>query len=69
MLKEQQKKEVEVSHSEDQQLIEEAIPKETDTQENPSIPDISINLLEEDVDIFRKLNIPWMTSDAQETTT
>ena len=33
------------------------------------MPDISINLLEEDANIFRKLNIPWMPSDAQETIT
>ena len=69
LLKQQQEKETEVSYDEDQLLIDETIPKETDTQENPSIPDISTNLLEEDADIFRNLNIPWMPSDVQDTTT
>ena len=44
------------------------MPKEIDTQENPSIPDISTDMLEEDADIFRKLNIPWMPTDVQDTT-
>ena len=68
-MKQQQEEETEVPYVEDQKLKDEAIPKETDTQENPGIPHISINLLEEDADIFRKLNIPWMPSDAQETIT
>ena len=63
MIKEEQQKEAEVSYSKDQLLIDEDIPKEADTQENPSIPDISTDLLEEDADIFRKLNIPWMPTD------
>ena len=44
-------------------LIDEDIPKEADTQENPSILDISTDLLEEDADIFRKFNIPWIPTD------
>ena len=63
MIKEEQQKEAEVSYSKDQLLIDEDIPKEADTQENPRIPDISIDLLEEDADIFRKLNIPWIPTD------
>ena len=50
-------------------MLDEAIPKEADTQENPSIPDISTNLLQEDKDIFKKLDIPWMPSDIKDTTT
>ena len=69
MLKQQQGKETKVSYDEDQLLIDEATPAEAASQENPSIPDISANLLQEDEDIFRKLNIPWMPSDAQETIT
>ena len=45
------------------------MPKETDTRENPTIPDISTNLLEEYANIFKKVNIPSMPSDAQDTTT
>ena len=40
-------------------MKDEVIPKE----------EISIDLLDKDADIFRKLDIPWMPSDAQETTT
>ena len=63
LLKEEQQKETEVSYSKDQLLIDEDIPKEVDTQENPSIPDISTDLLEEDADIFWNLNIPWMPTN------
>ena len=49
-------------------MKDEATLKNTNTHGNPSIPDISTDLLDEDADIFRKLDIPWMPSDAQETT-
>ena len=68
LLEQQQEKKTKVSYDEDQLLIDEATPAETNIQENPSMPDISINLLEEDADIFRKLNIPWMPTDVQNTT-
>ena len=67
LLKQQQEEETEVLYVEGQSLKDEATPKETYTQENPSIPDISTDLLDEDADIFKKLKIPWMPSDAQET--
>ena len=67
LLEEEQQKETEVSYSKDQLLIDEDITEEADTQENPSIPDISTDLLEEDANIFRKLNIPWMPTDVQDT--
>ena len=69
LLKQQQEKETEISYDEDQLKINEVIPNKTLTQENPSIPDISANLLQEDEDIFRRLKIPWMPSDVQGTTT
>ena len=69
LLKQQQEEETEVPYVEVQPLKDEATARETDTHGNPSIPDVSINLLDEDADIFRKLDIPWMPSDAQETTT
>ena len=46
-------------------MKDEVILKEVDILEDPNIPDISIDLLEEDADIFRKLNIPRIPSDMQ----
>ena len=68
MLKEQQKDEIEVSYSENKLLIDENVPGETDTQENPSFHDTSTELLPEDEEIFRKLNIPWLPNELQSTT-
>ena len=68
MLKEQQKKEVEVSHSEDQQLIEEATPTEAVNQENPMVHGVSSDPFPNGEDIFIKLDIPWLPSDMQDTT-
>ena len=69
LLKHQQEKETEVPYVEGQPLKDEATAREIDTHGKPSIPDISTDLLDEDAGIFRKLDIPWMPSDAQETTT
>ena len=38
-----------------------------DKQENPSVHDIPTELLPEDEEIFRKLNIPWLSSELQST--
>ena len=65
MLKEQQKKETGVSYSEDQLLMDEIVPTEIVNQENPSVHGVSSELLPEDEDIFRKLNIPWLPSELQ----
>ena len=50
-------------------MKDEATARETDTHGNLNIPDISTDLLDDNADIFRKLDIPWMPSDAQETIT
>ena len=68
MIKEQQKKETEVSYSEDQHLIDEATPTEAASQENPIVHGVSSRLLQEDEDIFRRLDIPWLHSEMQDTT-
>ena len=68
MLKEQQKEEIELSYSENKLLIDENAPAETDDQENPSFHDTSTELLLEDEEIFRKLNIPWLPIELQNTT-
>ena len=48
--------------------MDENAPTETDNQENPSVHDASTELLPEDEQIFRKLNIPWLPSELQSTT-
>ena len=68
LLKEQQKDETEISYSENKLLMDENAPAETDNQENPSVHDTSTELLPEDEEIFRKLNIPWLPSELQSTT-
>ena len=68
LLKEQQKDETEMSYSENKLLMDENAPAETDNQENPSVHDISTELLPEDEEIFRNLNIPWLPSELQNTT-
>ena len=65
LLEKQQEEKAEVPYVEDQKLKDEVIPKEADILEDPNILDISTDLLEEDADIFRKLNIPWIPSDMQ----
>ena len=66
LLKHQPDEETEVPYVEGQSLKDEATAREIDTHGKPSIPDISTDLLDEHADIFRKLDIPWMPSDAQE---
>ena len=68
LLKEQQKDETEMSYSGNKLLMDENAPNETDNQENPSVHDASTELLPEDEEIFRKLNIPWLPSELQSTT-
>ena len=58
-----------MSCSEGQHLIDEIAPTETVNQENPSIHGVSLELLQEDEDIFRKLDMPWLPSEIQDTTT
>ena len=62
-MKEQQKDETEMSYSESKLLMDEIAPIETVNQENPSFHRVSTELLPEDEDIFRKLNIPWLPSE------
>ena len=69
MLKEQKKEEVDASYSENKLLMDGNTPDETNNQEIPSFPGVSTKLLHEDEDIFRNLNIPWLPSEIQDTTT
>ena len=48
--------------------MDEIPPTKIVNQENPSVHGVSTKLLPEDEDIFRKLNIPWLPSELQNTT-
>ena len=48
--------------------MDENAPTEADNQENPSVHETSTELLPEDEEIFKKLNIPWLPSELQGTT-
>ena len=68
-MKEEQEKETEVSYSEDQHLMDKYTPIEAASQENPIVHGVSSRLLQEDEDIFKRLDIPWFPSEMQDTTT
>ena len=68
MLKEQQKDEIEVSHSKNKLLIDENVPSENDTQENLSFHETTTELLPEVEEIYKRLNIPWLPHEMQSTT-
>ena len=60
---------MDASYSENKMLMDENALDKTDTQEIPSVPSVSTRLLQEDEDIFRKLDIPWLPSEIHDTTT
>ena len=68
MLKEQQKDEIEVSHSENNMMVEENVLRENETKENLSFHETPTELLLEDEEIYRRLNIPWLPHEMQITT-
>ena len=67
-MKEELQKETEFSYSEDQHLMDKSTPTETVSQENPIVHGVSSRLLQEDEEIFRRLDIPWLPGEIQDTT-
>ena len=49
-------------------MVDENVLGETDTQENPSFHDTSIELLPKDEEMFTRINIPWLPNELQSTT-
>ena len=49
--------------------MDESTAAEGVSQENPIVHGVSSRLLQEDEDIFRRLDIPWLPSEMQDTTT
>ena len=69
LLQQQQEEKVEVLNVKDIEWEDELILKEAGILEHPNIPDVSIDLLNEDAEIFKKLDIPWIPDDEQDPTT
>ena len=68
MLQEQQEGEIKASHSEKKVMVEENVPCEAETEENLSFPETPTELLLEDEEIYRRLNIPSLPKKMQSTT-
>ena len=49
-------------------MVEENVPCEAETEENLSFPETPTELLPEDEEIYRRLNIPWLPNEMQSTT-
>ena len=67
MLQEQQEGEIKASHSEKKVMVEENVPCEAETEENLSFPGNPTELLPEDEEIYKILNIPWLLNEMQTT--
>ena len=67
MLQEQQEGEIKASHIEKKVMVEENVPCEAETEENLSFPETPTELLLEDEEIYRRLNIPWLPNEMQST--
>ena len=67
MLKERQEGEIKVSHSENKLMVDENVPCETETKEILSFHETPTELLPEDEEIYRRLNIPWLPNEMQST--
>jgi len=48
-------------------MVEENVPCEAETEENLSFPETPTELLPEDEEIYRRLNIPWLPKEMQST--
>ena len=65
MLQEQQEGEIKASHSGKKVMVEEEVPCEDETEENLSFPETPTELLPEDEEIYKRLNIPWFPNEMQ----
>ena len=46
-------------------MVEEKVPCEAETEENLSFPETLTELLPEDEEIYKRLNIPWLPNEMQ----
>ena len=67
MLQEPREGKIEVSHSEKKLIIDENVPSEVENKENLIFPETPTELLPEDEEIYKRLNIPWIPNEMQTT--
>ena len=67
MLQVQQQSEVKSSCLEKKEMVEEKVPCKAESEEHLGFPGTSIELMEEDEEIYRRLNIPWIPNEMQTT--
>ena len=60
MLQEQQQSEVKSSYSKKKVMVEEKVPCKAESEEHLGFLGTSTELMEEDEEIYRRLNIPWL---------
>ena len=65
MLQEQQEGEIKSSYSEKNVMVEEQVPCKAEREEHLGFPETPIELLPEDEEIDKRLNIPWLPNEMQ----
>ena len=65
MLQEQQEGEIKSSYSEKKVIIEEKVLCKAKSEEHLGFPGTPIELFQEDEEIYRRLNIPWLPNEMQ----
>ena len=65
MLEEQQEGEIKSSYSEKNVMVEEKVPCKAESEEHLGFPRTPTELLQEDEEIYKRLNIPWLSNEMQ----
>ena len=65
MLQEQQEGEIKSSYSEKKVMVEEKVPCKAESEEHLCFPETPTELLPEDEEIYKRLNIPWLPNEMQ----
>ena len=65
MLQEKQEVEIKSSYSEKKMMVEEKVPCKAESEEHLGFPVTRTELLQEDEEIYRRLNIPWLPNEMQ----
>ena len=67
MLQEQKEGEIKSSYLEKKMMVEEKVPCKAESEEHLGFPRTPTELLQEDEEIYRRLNIPWLPNEMQTT--
>ena len=65
MLQEQQEGEIKSSYSEKKVMVGEKVPCKAESEEHLRFPGTPTELLQEDEEIYKRLNIPWLPNEMQ----